>query len=256
MKFAFTFLAFLFASQLFGQSKKQTDREVIDSTLSTSMFRVSYAAQIPFGANTKRFGFANNIGGSFAFKTRKNWFLSLGGHYIFGNAVVGKDSLLSELLIPSSIVIGSNGEPALIDISQQGYTIDFQVGKLFPWASPNPNSGFLFTLGGGFTEYWIRYKAQQNTVPQLLGDYRKGYDRLTNGFFLQQFIGYHLQGSARLLNFYGGFEFTQSFTANRRSYDIPTRSAKKEKYVDLFFGIKIGWMIPFYKRNQQEYFYY
>lgn len=240
---------------VFGQDKKKSSN-VQDSTLAIPLIRVEYAAQIPAGDYADRFGFTNNIGASFAYKIKKNWIFSINGAYVFGNDVNGKNELLSELLTPSGIVIGANGEQAYIDISLQGYMIGVQVGKIFSWAAPNPNSGFMFTLGGGFTEYWIRYKAQNNNVPQLLGDYHKGYDRLTNGIYLQQFIGYHYQGSTRLLNFYGGFEFTQAFTGNRRSYDIPTQSVIDEKYNDFLFGFKLGWMIPFYKRDQSKYYYY
>jgi len=256
MRRVFILLLSLLSVQLSAQEKQETGTLVKDSAVATPLFRVSYSAQIPAGDYADRFGFTNTIGASVAYKTRSNWFFSLGGHYIFSNNVAGKDSLLSELLTPSGIVIGSNGEPALIDISQQGYMLNFQVGKLFPWAAPNPNSGFLFTIGGGFLEHWIRYKAEGNSVPQLLGDYHKGYDRLTNGITLQQFIGYHFQGSMRLLNFYGGFEFTQGFTGNRRSYDIPTQSVIDENHVDLLFGFRIGWMMPFYKRDQDTYYYY
>lgn len=256
MKSYLTLFALLLSATLLAQERKSAKGQVKDTTLVTPMIRISYAAQIPVGDYADRFGFTNHLSASFAYKTRTNWIFSLGGHYIFGNSVVGKDSLLSELLTPTGIVIGSDGRPALIDISQQGYMINFQVGKIFPWAAPNPNSGFIFTMGGGFMEHWIRYKADGNTVPQLLGDYRKGYDRLTNGIILQQFIGYHFQGSTRLLNFFGGFEFTQGFTGNRRNYDIPTRSVKDEKYIDLLFGFRIGWMMPFYKRDQDTYFYY
>ena len=154
------------------------------------------------------------------------------------------------------MLIGSNGEKAFIDISQQGYSIDFQVGKIFQWASPNPNYGFMFTIGGGFMEHWIRYNAEGDNVPQINGDYHKGYDRLTNGIILKEFIGYHFQGSTKLLNFYGGFEFTQGFSGNRRSYDISTMSVKDEKYNDFLIGFRVGWMMPFYKRNQDKYYYY
>ena len=239
-----------------AQPKLKEDNSVRDSSIATPMFRVSYAAQIPIGDFADRFGFTNNIGASFAYKTKSNWIFSVGGHYMFGNNVAGKDSLLGNLLNSGNIIIGANGEQAFVDISQQGYVIDFQFGKIFPWAAPNPNSGFIFTLGGGFMEHWIRYNAEGDNVPQLRGDYHKGYDRLTNGIFIQEFIGYHFQGNTKMLNFYGGFEFTQGFTGNRRSYDIPTMSVKNDKYNDFLFGFRIGWMMPFYKRNQDKYYYY
>lgn len=255
MKRILTILGLLVTVTAMAQKPKE-DTMVQDSAVGTFLVRVSYVAQIPAGDYKKRFGFTNHIGGSLAYKTKSNWIFSLGGHYIFGNSVVGKDSLLSELLNSSNIIIGQGGEQAYVDISQQGYQLHFSVGKIFPWLAPNPNSGFMFSLGGGFMEHWIRYKAEGNTVPQLLGENRKGYDRLTNGIILQEFIGYNFQGSTRLLNFYGGFEFTQGFTGNRRSYDIPSMSVKDEDYIDFLFGFKIGWMMPFYKRNQNEYYEY
>ena len=251
-----TILFVLISVLVFAQPKLKEDTSVRDSAIATPMFRVSYAAQFPVGDFADRFGFTNNIGASFGYKTKSNWIFSLGGHYMFGNNVIDKDSLLGNLLNSSNIVIGANGEQAFIDISQQGYVINFQFGKIFPWAAPNPNSGFIFTLGGGFMEHWIRYNAEGDNVPQLLNDYHKGYDRLTNGFFIQEFIGYHFQGNTKMLNFYGGFEFTQGFTGNRRSYDFPTMSVKNDKYNDFLFGIRIGWMMPFYKRNQDKYYYY
>ena len=240
----------------FGQNDPNNNVLSKDTAVGSGLFRVSYAAQIPVGDYADRFGFTNQIGASAGYRTKSNWIFTVGGYYTFGTNVVGKDSLLSSLINSSNIIIGSTGEQAFIDISQQGYMINFQVGKIFPWAAPNPNSGFMFTLGGGFTEHWIRYNAEGDIVPQILGDYHKGYDRLTNGIIIQEFIGYHFQGSTKLLNFYGGFEFTQGFTGNRRSYDIPTRGRIDKDYVDILFGFRVGWMMPFYKRQKDKYYYY
>jgi hypothetical protein len=246
MKYLISTLCLLFSFGAMAQKRPGADTMVKDTAVGTFLVRASYVAQIPVGNYAKRFGFTNQIGGSFAYKTKSNWLFSLGGHYIFGNSVVGKDSLLSEMINSNNLIIAQGGEQAFVDISQQGYSFEFSVAKIFPWAAPNPNSGFIFSIGGGFMEH----------VPQLNGDYHKAYDRLTNGIFLQEFIGYHYQGSTRLLNFYGGFEFRQGFTGNRRSYDVPSMSVRTEKYNDFLFGIKIGWMMPFYKRNQDEYYEY
>lgn len=255
MKQAFLLICLFLSAGLFAQQLSD-DRLVQDTAVGNFMFRASYSAQLPEADFADRFGFTNTIGASVGYKTTSNWIFTLGGHFMFGTAVAGKDTLLNELINSNNLIIGSGGEQAFVDISQQGYMVGFQVGKIFPWVGPNPNSGFLFSVGGGFMEHWIRLKAEQNTVPQLLGDYRKGYDRLTNGIFAQQFIGYHFQGNTKLLNFYAGFEFTQGFTSNRRDYDIPTRGRIDEDYIDLLFGFRVGWMMPFYKRNQDKYYYY
>jgi hypothetical protein len=256
MKYLISTLCLLFSFGAIAQKKRGADTMVKDTAVGTFLVRASYVAQIPVGDYADRFGFTNHIGGSFAYKTKSNWLFSLGGHYIFGNSVVGKEQLLSEMINSNNLIIGNGGEQAFVDISQEGYSLNFTVGKIFPWVAPNPNSGFVFTLGAGFMEHWIRYNSEGDDVPQLIGDYHKSYDRLINGVFIQEFVGYHYQGNTRLLNFYGGFEFTQGFTGNRRSYDIPSMSVRDEKYNDFLFGIKIGWMMPFYKRNQNEYYEY
>lgn len=241
----------------FVVSAQKTKEAVVgDSAVGSALFRVEYTAQVPIGDYANRFGFTNHIGASAGYRTRSNWIFTVGGYYVFGNDVVDKNTLLESMTNSSNLIITSGGEQAYVNISQQGYMVNFTVGKIFPWVAPNPNSGFMFTIGGGFMEHWIGIRAEGNNVPQLLGDYKKGYDRLTNGIFVQEFIGYHFQGSTRLLNFYGGFEFTQGFTGNRRSYDIPTMGVKDEDYLDILFGFKIGWMMPFYKRNKDQYYYY
>jgi hypothetical protein len=257
MKQILTIFLLTMALGCLGQTAPKKEGMVQDSAVGSALFRISYTAQLPVGDYAQRFGFTNHIGASIGYRSKKNWIFTLGANFIFGVNVVGKDSLLANIINSSNIIIGQGGEQAYIDISQQGYMVNFEFGKIFPLKAPNPNSGFMFTLGGGFMEHWIRYNAEGDAVPQIRGDYHKAYDRLTNGIFIQEFIGYHYQGSTRLLNFYGGFEFTQGFSANRRSYDIPSMSSKQgEKYVDILFGFKVGWMMPFYKRNQDKYYYY
>lgn len=255
MKHVLTLIGLLFSMALWAQPKTD-DAMVQDSAVGSALFRVSYAAQLPLGDYSDRFGFTNHLGASAGYRTKSNWIFTLGGYYIFGDNVVDKNTLLESMTNSSNLIITSGGEQAFVNISQQGYYVNFQVAKVFPWVAPNPNSGFMFGLGGGFMEHWIGLRADGNNVPQLLDDYEKGYDRKTNGIILQQFIGYHFQGSTKLLNFYGGFEFTQGFTGNRRSYDIPTMSVKDEDYTDFLIGFRIGWMMPFYKRNQDKYYYY
>lgn len=220
------------------------------------LLRISYSVQVPMGGDLgDRFGVAHHIGGSFGFKTRSNWLFTLGGFYVFGDDVKGQDKLLDELLTPDNIIIAENGGPALVNIGQAGYSIGLQVGKIIPFLRPNKNSGPLFSIGAAFMEHWVSYGVEGNAIPQLRGDYIKGYDRLTNGIVIDQFIGYHYQGDTRMLNFYAGFEFSQGFMGNRRNYDIPEQRKIDAKLTYFQFGFRVGWMLPFYKRDQNEYYY-
>lgn len=255
MKYSALLFLLLISAVSFAQ---QDELDSLNSrkAVGNGLFRISYTAQIPAGDFADRFGFSNTIGASAGYKTKSNWVFTIGGYYLFGDDVKAKNTLLSSMTNSSNLIIDAGGNQAFVNISQQGYMLNVQVAKILPWAAANPNSGFILGLGGGFYEYWIGLRADGNTVPQLLDDYQKGYDRLTNGMFVQEFIGYHFQGESRLLNFYGGFEFTQGFAANRRSYDIPTMGKIDDKYVDFLFGFKVGWMLPIYKREKDKYYYY
>jgi hypothetical protein len=96
---------------------------------------------------------------------------------------------------------------------------------------------------------------QHETAPQITGDYAKGYDRLTAGFNLNQFIGYYFMSKSRVLNFYAGFEFYQAFTKSRRDYIFDLMQKDESNHFDLFYGIKVGWMIPIYNRAPDKYYY-
>ena len=89
----------------------------------------------------------------------------------------------------------------------------------------------------------------------LSGDYKKGYDRLTNGLTLKQFIGYqHLDPNLRL-NFFAGFEFLEGFTRSRRDFDFDTRRKDQTDRLDLLWGFRVGLVLPFYFSGDRDIFY-
>ena len=96
----------------------------------------------------------------------------------------------------------------------------------------------------GVLQHKIRIEDRTGGLPQLVGDYKKGYDRMTNGLALTEFIGYqHFSNDGRI-NFYVGFEFTQGFTKNRRSWDFLTQQRMDNNRLDLLNGLRIGWTLP------------
>lgn len=110
--------------------------------------------------------------------------------------------------------------------------------------------------GAGLLQHKIRIETIGNTVPQLDKEYKKGYDRLSNGLSLHEMIGYYHFGNKHLINFYAGFEFIQAFTENRRSYNFDEMKKDETKRVDLLFGIRAGWMLPVYRRAPQKFYFY
>ena len=132
---------------------------------------------------------------------------------------------------------------AVIFQEERGFYAGLLAGKLIPLSKLYPKSGLRLTVSGGIFQHQIRLEDRTGTVPQLAGDYKKGYDRLTNGFALTEFIGYQHFGNNGLINFYIGMELTQGFTKNRRSWDYLAQQRLDQPRLDLINGIRIGWVL-------------
>ncbi len=227
---------------------------VKDSAIYTPYIGVSYGYQFPEGNMYKRFGNSSSIGLNLDFKTKKQWTFGINGCYFFGKDV--KESLFDSIATPSGAIINGNGEFADVRLYERGFTASLTAGRLFSFKRPNPNSGIMFSVGAGFIQHKIRIETIGNNAPQLSKQYKKGYDRLTNGFLLSQNLGYLYLSDNRLVNFYIGFECMQGFTQNRRSYDYDLMKQDTEKRVDILYGGKFAWILPMYKRAPQEFYTY
>ncbi len=219
------------------------------------LVRIGYGAEIPGGDLADRFGqsFSPNLGIDYLTE-KQNWIIGFEGQFIFGNEV--KQDVLAGLRTEAGFIIGNDQLPADIQLRQRGFYLGGHIGKLFGLSSRNPRSALRITLGIGFLEHRIRIQEDPNrTVIQLTGDYEKGYDQLSNGLALQQFIGYQYQSLNGRINFYAGFECTQGFTAPRRSFDFASKRSNEEVTFDLLYGLRVGWILPFYFGEGREIYY-
>jgi len=229
-------------------------RNVKDSLISFPMIGATGAFQMP-GADMKiRFGNNFNIGGVFQWKTRKNFVIGLDGQFLFGNTV-HENTILDSITTSQGGIISSNGDFATVFLYERGWKFEIKLGKIFPIIGPNKNSGLFTSFGAGLLQHKIRIENQQSSIPSIEDDYKKGYDRLSNGLSLTGFIGYVNFGNRKLVNFYAGFEFTKAITQNRRSFNFDTREQDLTKRNDLLSGIRLGWVIPIYKRAPKDYYY-
>ncbi len=228
---------------------------VKDSVIRFPFTGVSYGVYMPGGDLSDRFGLNNMISLDAMFKTKKNWLFGLSGGFIFGDNVE-ETGLLDAISTSQGGVIGLDGLYAEIRIFERGYQLSANFGKLISFKKPNPNSGIIIVGGPGFIQHKIRIENVGNTVPALRDDYLKGYDRLTNGFQMREFIGYVYFSNRQLVNFYGGFEFIQGFTSGRRDYNFNDINSKDENRLDLLYGFKLGWILPLYKKKPAAYYLY
>lgn len=193
-----------------------------DSILFVPLISPSISMYYPGGNMVDRFGTTGSLGGSFCIKTRKNWILGLDYGFLFGKNVK-EQGVFDNLQTSAGFIIDEFGEPADIDMFERGHALFLKGGKVLPGLfgdhkfGPNDNSGLLLLGGVGYLQHRIHIVGD---TPQLTEPYIKGYDRLTNGLAVSQFIGYLFLGNRRMLNFYFGLEFIEAWTTNKRGYNF------------------------------------
>lgn len=217
-----------------------------DTALTIPILGVHFGGQLPGGDLVHRYGFNMNAGSMLLVKHSSRWVFGLETNYLFGNRV--KEDVLKQLTTPEGFVIDNEGYPADLRVTQRGFNLMAIGGYVFDWWSPNQNSGLMMTIGAGYLQHYINFYDAANKVAAVNGKYRHGYDRLTDGMALSQFIGYLYLSDNRLSNFYIGAEFYQAFTKSVRGFNFDTGKPDTGKRLDLLFGIRAGWILPLYKR--------
>ncbi|MGP8215834.1 MAG: hypothetical protein ACLQQ4_09750 [Bacteroidia bacterium] len=223
-----------------------------DSVAEGVLFEVSYAGELPGGNLGQMFGFNSNLQGGAYYKLKSNWILGVQGAFIFGN-VLRNTGIFDSIATKDLNLIANDGTYPVINYFERGYDIQLSVGHLFTFKKPNPNSGILVTVCGGYIRHKIRIEA--NNTPQVDSLYTQGYDHLTAGFCFTEFIGYQYLGNKRMLNFFAGFEFTQGFTRGLR-YDFETEAMDSQHQVDLLSGFRVGWILPIYQQEATRFYTY
>ena len=226
-----------------------------DSSISMTMVIPSFSMQVPTGDLSKRFGINSNLALNVIYKNRNRWMAGLQGGFIFGNNVKQPD-LFSNLISSSGYITGTDGRFADVRTFERGFDIIAFGGKLFPTLKPNPNCGFFFLFGGGYLQHKIRIEDKNKAVPALQKDYKKGYDRLSSGWCLQQSVGYIYLSNHRLINFFGAVESLEGFTKSRRNYNFDDAIQVKESRTDILIGLRIGWILPIFRAAPEKFYLY
>lgn len=226
---------------------------VRDSAVRAPLVIVQYAYQVPGADMAKRFHNNSSVGMSFLYKTKRNLLYGASGNFLFG-PVPKESGVLDSISTSGGYIIGSDGRYAEVLLYERGWNVSVYLGKIIRFRNSNPNSGWVIMAGPGFLQHKIRIENTGNTAPQVGGDYRSGYDRLTNGFALSGFAGYMLLGSRRLINFYAGIELIQGWTKGKR-YDFDLMKYDNASRHDLLYGLKAGWIIPLYKKGPKDFYF-
>lgn len=208
----------------------------------------------PGGDMAKRFGTSYRIGPGIKFKTASNWIFGAKFDFITGNKM-RDDSLLINVRTDQGAVIAQNGDLLNPGLFLRGYAAGIQVGKILNILQLNQNSGPTIIGSVGFMQYKINIFDRDNSFPQLRDDYKKGYDRLTNGGFVESFVGYTYFATNKLINFYAGFNLLYGFTQGRRDYLLDLARPDSGNRSDILMGFKAGWVLPIYRKNTEDTYY-
>jgi len=243
----------LIPAALSAQETKEKDKA---PSVANKIWTLDLCGSIDFpqADMAKRFGTSYRIGPGIKFKTAGNWLFGARFDFITGSKM-RDDSLLINLKTSQGGIVAQNGDVLNPGLFLRGYMAGIQVGKIFPVLQVNPNSGPTMMLSTGFIQYKINIFDRDNSFPQLRDDYKKGYDRLTNGWYLEDFIGYTYFAKNKLINFYAGFNFVWGFTQGRRDFQLDLGRSDRVSRNDLLTGFKLGWVLPIYKKNTEDTYY-
>ncbi len=227
----------------------------VDSSDFVAFFNANLGYQFPKYDMETWFGQNANVGGGFSIKTTSNWTFEIGFNYLWGNTIKNKDSVLYSILTSEKNIIDGNGQYGIINYSEAGWSTMFTIGKIIPISKKYQNSGLWIKAGFGLLQHKILIESQDNLIPQIKDDYRKGYDKLSNGFSASQFIGYVWLSKRGVKNAFAGFEFVEGWTKSRRDVDFNTGLPDTKAKFDLLMGVKIGWIISVYKRKPDAFYF-
>ena len=250
----------------------QQPKDIMKEPIPVAMFQVTYAFQLPAFDTKVQYGFNHTLGGSFVYKTESNWLLTANGNFIFGSKMnQDRITIFGEgITTEFGEITGGSGSYSMFSVTQRGFHLQAEVGKLFPYG-PNPNSGFFVQAGLGYLRQrtHIEYPYdEQNTPYAVFENYEYGYDRMRGGPAMHLETGYLYLSDTRLLNVSVSLEVTYARTRELRDYDFrvftnPDTGVMEpvgytdpnKRYNELYYGIRVTWDIPVYERKPQDYYY-
>lgn len=225
----------------------------IDSAQAIPLVGINLGGQLPGGDLASRFGPNLSLGLGFMYKTKKNWIYGIAGNYMFGRNV--REDVVSNLKTSTGYVVDNAGYQADLRITERGLGVHLQLGKVLNVANTNPNSGLMVIIGAGVLQHKVNLYDGQQQIAAIKGSMRYGYDRLTLGFSISEFVGYLFLSENKLLNFYVGVEGVQAVTKSLRKVNYDTGLPDTRRRLDMLTGLRLGWILPLYKRKPRDFYY-
>ncbi len=238
-------------TDLFGPSESKEARSGV-----LLMGNLGY--DFPAGDMAKRFESSWRMGPGFVYKSKSNWLIGAKFDFIVGKNIK-EDSLMINIRDKYDShkqnlyeFINNDGQRIGVPVYERGYAVGVSIGRIFSRSKDHPDNGFTVLTTAGFMQHRINIYDKDKSVMQLRNDYIKGYDRLTNGSFVEQYLGYSYFAANKLVNFTVGADILVGFTQGRRDYLYDVMRPDNAKRLDILIGLRGGWIIPIFKRKAED----
>ena len=237
---------------LFCFSAMQMIAQEQQNTLTAILF--DYTHQFPIADLQENFGDNSSIGLSVIKRRADNWLFGIDGSYIFGSKIKA-ENLFDDIATENGEIINKDGLFANVLTFERGFSTFLLGGKAFTFTKNNESS--IYFMGGiGYMQHKIKIQTQEDFIPHLDDEYKKGYDRLSGGVTAKLNVNYMYFSKQNNIKLYAGLELIKGWTKNLRSYNFDEMTYTSTNYRnDILLGIKVGVIIPILKRNQEEFHY-
>lgn len=210
----------------------------ISAQQSRVVFNFSYGLDMPLGDLKERYGFNYSPTFELDYEFENDWFIGVNGSFMLGSIV--KEDVIKPLREESGWLVSQQKTFARITLKQRMNNIGIHVGKFINVSNKKNQHGPLFNIGLGLLTHYIIFNDESASTVQLLGKYGKGYDRLTRGYNISQFIGYKFKNRDGRLNVFAGLQFLEANTKSLRPIDFDTGEYGGKGRLDILIGFRVG----------------
>lgn len=240
------FVLLLGQTASFGQKKVREHKVFDPNAKPPSGFLVdfSYGFHVPLADMARYYTFNFSLGGKIQYILSNNLTFGVVGDYQFFDNT--RSDVLANLREAEGYIIDRFGQLTDVKYGMRGFFLGASISYIIPVLKNYKRSGIEVRFEGGYEQHWLDILPIGSEIFGLSGNYKKGYDRMHSGFAMRQYIGYRHLDKNRLLNFFGGIDFMEAFTVNRRGYNFDTRQKDSDGKIDILFGIRVGITLPIY----------
>ena len=220
-----------------------------------SSFFIDYNHQMPLDNLANIFGDNSLVGLTFIKQSESNIFYGININYLFGDNV-NDNAIFQNIQTENGGILAADGTYANINLMQRGFDGYLLAGYSYNFDIMNL-SGIYFSAGIGFLQYKIFIDTDNQNIPQLNEDMKKGYDQLHNGISSKWEISYKHYSLKNNFHYSVGFNLTAAYTKNIRPYSFNTMQYNNDNMKwDKLFGLSAGVIIPINRKNNEEFHYY